>query len=184
MADNGIKKVVIPNNALPLVSYDDTDIYYDIRYRIISEDKNRSSHWSEIKRIVMPPTTDADLPYTTVPRINAYTVNTGAGNKAITITWTYPVLAGEFNVDPYKAELERRFSQVSFFDIFVRWSPDLTGSTWSDWKYETTISSNTYNIAAQATPYVAKRIELGIQIPTSYRLYEPRLELFNAVHTI
>lgn len=184
MTDQGIKKVIIPNSSLPLVSYNDTELYYDIRYRIISEDKNRTSHWSEIKRIVMPPTSDADLPYTTVPRVNVYTVNTGSGNKAITSTWTYPVAPADFNPDPYKAELERRFSQVNFFDIFVRWSPDLTGSVWTDWAYETTISSNTYNIAAKITPYVAKRIEMGIQIPTSSRVYEPRLELFNVVHTI
>lgn len=184
MADSGIKKVIIPNNALPLVSYDDNELYYDVRYRIISEDKNRSSYWSDIKRIVMPPTTDADLPYTAVPRINAYTVNTGAGNKAITATWTYPKLPAEFNVDAYKAELERRFSQVSFFDIFIRWSDNLTGPAWTDWAYETTISANTFNIAAKTTPTVAKRIQIGVQIPTSYRVYEPRLELFNVVHTI
>lgn len=184
MADSGIKKVTIPNNALPLVSYNDTELYYDIRYRIISEDKNRSSYWSDIKRIIMPPTTDADLPYTTTSRINVYTVNTGAGNKAITSTWTYPKLPGEFNPDAYKAELERRFAQVSFFDIFIRWSDNLTGSVWTDWAYETTISANTYNIAAKTTPTVAKRIQIGIQIPTAYRVYEPRLELFNVVHTI
>lgn len=184
MVDSGIKKVIIPNNALPLVSYNDNELYYDIRYRIISEDKNRTSYWSDIKRIVMPPTSDADLPYTTTPRINSYTVNTGGGNKAITSTWTYPVLPAELNPDPYKAELERRFSQVTFFDIFIRWSPNLSGSTWSDWKYETTVSANTYNILAQTTPYVAKRVEIGVQIPTANRAYEPRLELFNVVHTI
>jgi len=36
MADENIKKLIIPNNALPLVSYDDDELYYDIRYRIIS----------------------------------------------------------------------------------------------------------------------------------------------------
>jgi hypothetical protein len=184
MADSGIKKVVIPNNALPLVSYNVDEIYYDIRYRIISEDKNRTSYWSDIKRIIMPPTSDADLPYTTTPRINIYTVTTGTGSKAITSTWTYPTAPADFNVNAYKAELERRFAQVGFFDIFVRWSDNLTGPVWTDWVYETTISTNTYNILARTTPTVAKRIEIGVQIPTALRAYEPRLELFNVVHTI
>lgn len=184
MVDSNIKKIIIKNNELPLVSYNDEELYYDIRYRVITEDKNRVSHWSEVTRISVPPTSQADLPYTTTSRINVYTVNTGSGNKAITATWTYPKEPEEFNPNAYKAELERRFAQVSFFDIFVRWSNDLTGSVWTDWVYETTISANTFNIAAKTTPSVAKRIQVGIQIPTSYRVYEPRLELFNVVHTI
>lgn len=45
MADAGIKKLTIPKNQLPPVN-DDNEYY--LRYRIISDDKNRSSHWSPI----------------------------------------------------------------------------------------------------------------------------------------
>jgi len=45
MADAGIKKLIIPKNQLPLVN-DDNE--YVLRYRIISDDKNRSSHYSPI----------------------------------------------------------------------------------------------------------------------------------------
>lgn len=45
MADTGIKKLVIPKNQLPPVG-DNNE--YILRYRIISDDKNRSSHWSPI----------------------------------------------------------------------------------------------------------------------------------------
>lgn len=40
-----IKKFRIPKNQLPPV---DSDNMYSIRFRIISEDKNRVSHWSPI----------------------------------------------------------------------------------------------------------------------------------------
>jgi hypothetical protein len=184
MVDANIKKVTILNNQLPLISTDSDGLFYDTRYRIVSEDKNRLSHWSPIKRIDMPPTTDADLPYTTTPRITVYSVNTGTGGKAISASWIFPQTDAELNPDPYKAELERRFRQVTFFDIFIRWSPNNTGSTWDPWKYETTISSNSYSIIRQETPYQAKRIEIVVQIPKNIKEIDSRLELFRTIHTV
>jgi hypothetical protein len=46
MADANIKKVTIKRSSLPPVDHDSQK--YNIRYRIISEDKNRNSHWSSI----------------------------------------------------------------------------------------------------------------------------------------
>lgn len=184
MADANIKKVVIVNSALPLISADSDGLFYDLRYRIVSEDKNRLSHWAPIKRINMPTTTDADLPYTVAPRINIYSVNIDGGGKSITSTWTFPQSSGEFNPDPYKAELERRFAQVTFFDIFIRWSPNTTGSVWDPWIYQTTISSNSYSVIRQESPYQAKRIEISVQIPKALKELDSRLELFRAVHAV
>jgi hypothetical protein len=48
MADPGIKKVIINKAALPGVRSDNK---YYIRYRIVSEDKNRVSHWSPIHSV-------------------------------------------------------------------------------------------------------------------------------------
>lgn len=45
MADAGIKKLVIPKNQLPPVSDNNK---YILRYRIVSDDKNRTSHYSNI----------------------------------------------------------------------------------------------------------------------------------------
>ena len=45
MADPGIKKVRIPKNQLPPVGDDNEHL---IRYRVVSDDKNRASHWSPI----------------------------------------------------------------------------------------------------------------------------------------
>jgi len=46
MADPNIKKITVKRSSLPPVDYDSQK--YNIRYRVISEDKNRSSHWSSI----------------------------------------------------------------------------------------------------------------------------------------
>jgi len=46
MADANIKKTRILKSTLPPVDHD--TLKYNTRYRIISEDKNRTSHWSPI----------------------------------------------------------------------------------------------------------------------------------------
>ena len=46
MVDSNIKKTRILKSFLPPVDHDTEK--YNIRYRIISEDKNRTSHWSPI----------------------------------------------------------------------------------------------------------------------------------------
>jgi uncharacterized protein (DUF2141 family) len=46
MADANIKKTRILKSALPPIDHD--TLKYNTRYRIISEDRNRTSHWSPI----------------------------------------------------------------------------------------------------------------------------------------
>ena len=48
MSDKNIKKNIILKKDLPSVIGDNTTLNYEIRYRIVSEDKNRLSHWSPI----------------------------------------------------------------------------------------------------------------------------------------
>lgn len=45
MADQGIKKIIISKKTLPPVNESNQHFF---RYRVISEDKNRISHWSPI----------------------------------------------------------------------------------------------------------------------------------------
>lgn len=44
MADSQVKKVIIKKEDLP--AFNGTTQSYTVRYRIVSEDKNRNSHWS------------------------------------------------------------------------------------------------------------------------------------------
>jgi hypothetical protein len=50
-----IKKVIIPKSSLPEISGIGQD--YVVRYRIVSEDKNRYSYWSQKYRVAIPNTT-------------------------------------------------------------------------------------------------------------------------------
>jgi hypothetical protein len=46
MADSGIKKAIIKKALLPAIDSD--NVGYIFRYRVISEDKNRTSQWSPV----------------------------------------------------------------------------------------------------------------------------------------
>jgi hypothetical protein len=52
MAGPRVKKVIISKNDLPAVGPNND---YLVRYRIVSEDKNRSSHWSHMWRLAAQP---------------------------------------------------------------------------------------------------------------------------------
>jgi hypothetical protein len=67
-----VKKVTIEENQLPPLSPDGK---YLLRYRIISEDKNRTSHWSPIYSI------DA------TPFIDSVSSNIEVTNTGITVSW-------------------------------------------------------------------------------------------------
>ena len=46
MADSGIKKAIIKKALLPAINSD--NVGYIFRYRVVSEDKNRTSQWSPV----------------------------------------------------------------------------------------------------------------------------------------
>jgi hypothetical protein len=50
MADAGIKKVIIRKTSLPALDHD--NVAYIFRYRVVSEDKNRTSQWSPINLVL------------------------------------------------------------------------------------------------------------------------------------
>lgn len=74
MVDNGIKKVIIPKESLPAISGDNQA--YILRYRIVSDDKNRYSHWSPQYKISIDP----------VSSIN-YSLNVNQSNQTFTLVW-------------------------------------------------------------------------------------------------
>jgi len=57
--DAGIKKVIIPKSKLP--GFFGANKKYVLRYRFISEDKNRTSHWSPVYKIIAEDTPEEIL---------------------------------------------------------------------------------------------------------------------------
>lgn len=174
MADAGIKKITIKSAELPFILFDTvynetlsrneiTDLYYNFRYRIVSEDKNRYSHWSPIEKMSMPPVT-TPFPYTAAGRISvAITNNTGL--KVATAVWTHKT-ASESPTD-----YEKIFAKINIFDIWVRWNntntDDPNAPGWTDWEYVSMVSSNSFSTAVSD---VFSGMDIAVQVPTTQKV--------------
>lgn len=73
--DQGIKKIIIPKSKLP--GFFGENKTYILRYRFISEDKNRTSHWSPAYKIVAEDTPSEIL--------NSMVVDTT--NRIVNLAW-------------------------------------------------------------------------------------------------
>jgi hypothetical protein len=73
--DAGIKKIIIPKSKLP--GFFGENKKYVLRYRFISEDKNRISHWSPVYKIIAEDTPEEIL--------NSIIIDTT--NKVINLAW-------------------------------------------------------------------------------------------------
>ena len=85
MADSGIKKVIIPKSSLPDVTKDNQFL---LRYRIVSEDKNRVSSWSPVFKLDAPPPIALEESQVT------YSIN----NRLISLAWQEDVSADKYDI--------------------------------------------------------------------------------------
>ena len=106
MADSNIKKYIIKQDDLPTI--DSLTQKFNIRYRIISEDKNRLSHWSPIISI--------DPQYVYVPG-NIEIVSSGI----TTVVW-----------DPVTIKIgTTTIRQAKDYDVWVKWSKAAGNGDWN-----------------------------------------------------
>lgn len=169
-----IKKVAIKNKNLPYVSFDDTMLYYPVRYRIVTEDKNRVSQWSPTYKLEVPPTSAAGLPYDGAASSSRFHINTvGSNPTTINAVWSFKTAAEN------PSNLEKVFSDVSIFDVWVRWNPvnAPTDTGWTDWEYKATVSTTSFSTIKIATGD-PKQVQIAIQIPTNKKVRDDRLTLF------
>lgn len=75
MSDSSIKKVIIKKEDLP--AFDGITQSYIVRYRIVSEDKNRTSHWSPYYSLANTPTA----------KVNCSVV---VASNVINMVWQHP----------------------------------------------------------------------------------------------
>lgn len=175
------KKVVVPPTELPLIRFttlinsslsplpprtEIDKLYYDFRYRIVSEDKSATSAWSPIERIVMTETGSGKnpdgvsyFPYTTDSRIQ---VSTSGTPVTITAVWNKPASPSKF---------ESIFNRTSVYDVWVRWTTQENAdesSTWDSWQYITTTSSDSFSVVKEDLSY--KTIEIAIQLPSETKI--------------
>lgn len=187
IVDAGIKQIRIPKSEFPLVQFtteyneslareEVAILYYDFRYRIVSEDKNRFSHWSEISRYPVPSVT-TPFPFTDT---NRFSISKAGNPEVITAVWSFP--GDSENPSDYV----KFFRNTTQYDVWLRWNNNNTTSLndagWSAWEFETTVSSNNFSILKKDND--VKRIEIAIQVPTSTKIrdyYNNKLTLFTGL---
>jgi hypothetical protein len=108
MVDPGIKKSIVLNSELPSINSELNG--YEVRYRVISEDKNRTSHWSPVY-LVLPN-------FTYQPGAISFNKN----GSIASFSWD--------NVPIYKDSVYIR--QAHEYDIWVQWDKNDGG----DWSYK------------------------------------------------
>lgn len=126
MADAGIKKVVILNEDLPVINSEFSG--YGVRYRIVSEDRNRVSHWSPVY------TLDAQYSYVS----GQIRISTAA--DIVTAIWDkVEIVRGSVSI-----------GRVRDYELWVRWGRDNAG----DWIYDGKVQTNTASLIIPDTYFV------------------------------
>lgn len=139
MADQGIKKAIIKKEDLPALNGELQN--YLVRYRVVSEDKNRSSHWSQYYEVDVIPEIDRDRVIdgvlTPEPWIS-HSLVLSENKQIINVVWTPPT------------------NLKSDFDLYVKWGSD-------DFKYLASIQTSSYTVQT-LTGY--STVEFALQVPT------------------
>lgn len=114
MADVGIKKAIVLNEDLPIINFNVGG--YGVRYRIVSEDRNRTSHWSPIYRL--------EVTYTYVPG----QIKISKTGDIVQVIWDK---ADIFNgANP--------IGKIRDYDVWIKWGKHGAG----DWEYTGNLQAN------------------------------------------
>jgi hypothetical protein len=123
MSKEVIKKARILESRLPAIN--SVTEGYEVRYRVISEDKNRTSHWSPIF-LVQPE-------FTYVPG----TIHHTKAGDVSTVAWN--------SVEIKKGSI--LIKEAMTYDVWVRWDRGDSG----DWQYRSRVDTSSISLITPAT---------------------------------
>ena len=137
-----VKKVIVEN--VPKIYGSG----YNIRYRVISEDRNRVSHWSPIY------TFQKDIPVELPTSVDGEIVF--VSNRQVSATW-------------------EEASTNSIYEIFINWNEEVDEDLNLVWTYMRTVSSPTYTTLA---PIGTESVRIWVQQPTSNQVQKSLALIF------
>ena len=168
MVDQNIKKVRILKKDLPNYVGNNDELFYQMRYRVISEDKNRSSHWSPIHKLGSTSTFDEvgfdieDIAGTSIP----HNVIINSSVYLAVISWTMPALLIT-NPNNEQKILQEQQASIKNFDVYVQWK---TGGSYGSWTWVGTSQGTQYSMTYPSTgpTHMKFRIQKITQIKQAF----------------
>lgn len=142
MAVGKTKKVSIPSSELPDI---DKNGEYTVRYRLVSDDKNRISHWS--------PTYKINPGYTYVPG----EIQASKTQNVMSFTWNAVVINKGTNF----------VRNASEYDIWIRWDREDSG----DWIYAERIKGTSLSTPVKTTYTVNGEVQGSAPNRVSIEVY-------------
>jgi len=145
-----IKKTRILKSTLPAIDHD--TLKYNARYRLISEDRNRTSHWSPVYLI--------EPDYTFVPG----TINFNKAGTIASIVWDSVTVNKVDGANTYFIKKE------SQYDFWVRWDQ---GGGNGDWLYKERLSASSLSLPIPTTYTVNGVVQASPPTRMSVEIYIP-----------
>jgi hypothetical protein len=150
MSDEIIKKFQTPSTSLPVIS--SITEGYSVRYRIISSDKNRTSHWSPIYLIVPDQTF-----------VSGNIEFHKAGNIA-SLVWD------SVTITKVEESATYTIGNATAYDVWVRWD---RGGGNGDWLYKERLSTTSLSLPIPTTYTVNGSVQANPPNRMSLEVYLP-----------
>jgi hypothetical protein len=161
--DSGIKKAKVLKEDLP--AFNSNDLGYFVRYRIVSSDKNRSSHWSPYYFLQ----TGAIQP---VPC--SVTVS-GTSPKVLNLVWQHPKIAED--------SAETEISIFKQYDIYIRTNLSFNPDDLNPLNGFYYLSSPSSTQFSTLLPTGISWFQVAVQVPTYPKTYSTDAAIFTSAQT-
>lgn len=147
--DKEIKKATVLKEDLP--SFSSNVLGYFARYRVISKDKNRSSHWSPYYF----------LPKGVIPKVLCSVTITGTSQKVINLVWEHPKVDSESNETYIFKE----------YDIYMKTNLSVN----NEWSHIDTVPSTSFRTLV---PSGVSSFQVAVQVPVYPKIYSSAAAIF------
>jgi hypothetical protein len=161
VVDQGIKKATVLKEDLP--SFNANNLGYFVRYRIVSADKNRSSHWSPYYLLIKG----------IVPKVPCSVTVTGTSLKVINMVWQHPKIS--------EAAEETEIAIFKEYDIYIR-----TNRTFDPLDIENplngfiNIGSSSSTQFSTLMPSDISWFQVAVQVPVYPKAYSENAAIFTS----
>jgi hypothetical protein len=134
-----------------------SNLNYLFRYKVVTEEGQDITEWSSVNSL--PQNNISNILNGFTPSYSISSVE--SGGAGINVKWTVP--------ESFPA---------NEFDIYFSWSFD-NGSTFTDFEYTDTISSNSYYILIPTSSSIkASFVKVAVQLPTNIKIINTNASLF------